>query len=116
MGQFGRIASLSDLPADEIMIDYIRNAMLLNEMGIKLPSKRRSESQSLVPEADSGFTEALSENPPAQLAFERLSNSHKREYLEWFEEVKTEATRMKRMTTAVQWLVGGKSRNWKYKK
>ena len=116
MGQFGRIKSMSDLPSDEIMMDYIRNATLLNEMGIKLTQKAKLKLQNAEPEISGHFAEALSGNTLAQHTFESLSNSHKREYLEWLEEAKTEATRMKRMATALEWLVEGKSRNWKYKK
>lgn len=38
MGQFGKITKLSDLPDDQLMIDFIHQAMELNEKGIKLPS------------------------------------------------------------------------------
>lgn len=36
--------------------------------------------------------------------------------IEWLTEAKTEVTRNKRLTTAVEWLEEGKSRNWKYVK
>jgi uncharacterized protein YdeI (YjbR/CyaY-like superfamily) len=49
-----------------------------------------------------------------QANFEFLNYSHKKEYVEWFNEAKTEATRLKRMNTALEWLAEGKSRNWKY--
>jgi hypothetical protein len=35
--------------------------------------------------------------------------------LVWITEAKTEATREKRMLTAIEWLSEGKSRHWKYK-
>ena len=36
--------------------------------------------------------------------------------VEWLTEAKTEATREKRMATAVEWIAEGKARNWKYEK
>ncbi|MEO7266129.1 MAG: YdeI/OmpD-associated family protein, partial [Ferruginibacter sp.] len=42
--------------------------------------------------------------------------SHKKEYLQWITEAKTEDTRNKRMATAIEWIAEGKGRNWKYQK
>ena len=43
MGQMGKLTKISDLPSDEIMIDLIKQAMKLNEEGIKLPRKKSRE-------------------------------------------------------------------------
>lgn len=115
MGQFGRITSLEDLPSEEVMIEYIRNAVLLNETGVKATPTKKAKApltELVVPDF---FLEALSKNPLAQSTFEGFSNSHKKEYLDWFTEAKTEETRQKRIATALLWLSEGKSRNWKYK-
>ena len=40
--------------------------------------------------------------------------SHRREYIEWITEAKTDPTRDKRIATTVEWVPEGKSRNWKY--
>ena len=45
----------------------------------------------------------------------KTSSAQKKEYLEWITDAKTEATRNKRMETALEWMAEGKSRNWKYK-
>ena len=45
-----------------------------------------------------------------------FSPSQQREYVEWVAEAKTEATKQKRLATAIEWLAEGKSRNWKYEK
>jgi uncharacterized protein YdeI (YjbR/CyaY-like superfamily) len=116
MGQFGRICTLDDLPEDEIMIEYIKNAVMLNEAAVKVPQKRKPASASIDLEIPDYFMEALSKNPLAHAAFEEFSNSHKKEYLEWITEAKTEQTREKRMATTLLWLSEGKSRNWKYRK
>ena len=59
---------------------------------------------------------ALKKNRQARLAFEAFSPSHRREYIEWLTEAKQEATRQRRLATALEWLAEGKSRNWKYQK
>ena len=116
MGQFGRITSLEDLPAEEVMIGYIRNAVILNETGVKATPTKKDKAPLADLVVPDYFIEALSKNPLAQSAFQGFSNSHKKEYLDWFAEAKTEDTREKRIATALLWLGEGKSRNWKYKK
>jgi hypothetical protein len=81
-GQFGRIASLSDLPKDKVILGYVREAARLNETGQKLGPAARSEPKPLPVPADA----------------------------------KTDATRDKRLATAVAWIGEGKSRMWKYRK
>ena len=49
-------------------------------------------------------------------AFNNFSYSHKKEYLEWVTNAKTEETRNKRLATTIKWLTEGKDRNWKYRK
>jgi uncharacterized protein YdeI (YjbR/CyaY-like superfamily) len=61
------------------------------------------------------FTEFLAAYPKAVQVFYDFSYSNKKEYVEWITEAKTEATRQKRLETAVEWMSEGKSRNWKYK-
>ena len=59
---------------------------------------------------------ALDKNRKAKTSFDELSPSHRREYLEWITEARTDATRDKRIATAVEWISEGKPRNWKYEK
>lgn len=40
MGHYGKITSLKDLPSDKKIVAHIKNAMVLNEKGIKLPPKK----------------------------------------------------------------------------
>ncbi|MEI6815033.1 MAG: YdeI/OmpD-associated family protein [Bacteroidota bacterium] len=115
MGNFGRITSIKDLPADKIIIDYIKQAMKLNEEGIKLPPKVKTTEKTEI-EMPDYFLASLKENDLAMKTFEGFSPSHKREYLEWITEAKMEETRKKRMATTIEWLTEGKPRNWKYKK
>lgn len=113
MGSFGRITSLKDLPPDNVMIRLIRQAMELNEKGVKVPKKPAAKKELIVPE---DLVAALAKNTNAREKFDKFSYSHRKEYVEWITEAKTEPTRKKRLATTVEWLSEGKSRNWKYEK
>ena len=62
------------------------------------------------------FTKALSKNKTANKLFEAFSASHKREYVEWITEAKTEETRSKRLEKALEQIAEGKARHWKYER
>lgn len=114
MGNFARITALSDLPKDGIIIGLIEESVRSNEAGEKKQGKPRTAKQDLpMPEE---FTEALKNSPSALAAFESFSPSHRREYVEWLTDAKTEETRGKRLATAMEWIAEGKPRNWKYMK
>ena len=115
MGQMGQIKSPADLPSDEILIAYIKEAVRLNEDGVKLPAKSKTAETKPLAVPDY-FTATLKTNRKAFDAFENFSRSHRKEYVEWITEAKTEATRNRRMATAIEWLAAGKSRNWKYER
>ena len=113
MGHFGKITSLKDLPKDPVLIKYIHEGMKLNEMGVKVPAKKVKAAEVEVPDY---FRKALSKNKKAKENFDAFSNSHRKEYVIWVTEAKTEETRKKRLDTTIEWLSEGKSRNWKYEK
>ncbi|KQM64589.1 hypothetical protein ASE74_11250 [Pedobacter sp. Leaf216] len=115
MGLLGKITSFNDLPPDEILIAYIQQAIQLNEDNIKLPPKPKSteKKELILPDY---FIEALNEAPQAMAVFQNFSLSNKKDYVLWLEEAKTEATRLKRLDTTLEWLAEGKTRMWKYKK
>jgi uncharacterized protein YdeI (YjbR/CyaY-like superfamily) len=115
MGHFDRISSLKDLPADKTMVALVKEAALLNEQGIKKLSPAKKAPKAALPEP-AELTTALKKNKKARAAFDAFPPSHRREYIEWITEAKTEATREKRIATTVEWLLEGKSRNWKYQK
>jgi uncharacterized protein YdeI (YjbR/CyaY-like superfamily) len=56
----------------------------------------------------------LKKNTAARKHYEAFSPSCRREYVDWINEAKTDATRQKRVATTVEWLAEGKHRNWKY--
>ncbi len=115
MGQFGRITKPQDLPADKVLLDYIRKAVELNEAGIKAPSHSRAspgeKRQLVIPDF---LVAALKKNKQAQTNFGNFSFSHKKEYVEWLTGAKREETRQKRLETALAWIAEGKPQNWKY--
>jgi uncharacterized protein YdeI (YjbR/CyaY-like superfamily) len=114
MGHFGRITSVDDLPPHEVLIDYIQQGMRLNETGTKAPARKQPQKERPEPAVPDDLTTALEANEAALITFNRFSPSHRREYLEWITEAKTDATRQKRLRQAVEWMAEGKPRNWKY--
>lgn len=112
MGNLGRITSIKELPPDRVLIDFLKQAKMLNEDGIKLPAREKAPRTEL--EIPGYFVNALKKNKAAETVFNKFSYAHKKEYLEWITEAKTESTRLKRLETAIDWMSEGKSRNWKY--
>ncbi|MBK8554066.1 MAG: YdeI/OmpD-associated family protein [Ignavibacteria bacterium] len=112
MGQLGQIKSLKDLPTDKVLTASIKEAMKLNEDGLKV-TKSGNVSKNEI-EVPLYLKKALRSNPTAHRIFNNFSPSHKREYLEWIVEAKTEETRNRRMANALEMISEGKTRNWKY--
>ncbi|HTP80676.1 MAG TPA: YdeI/OmpD-associated family protein [Bacteroidota bacterium] len=112
MGNFGRITNVGDLPSDSILISYINMGVKIQDAGIKPPSKSKRPKKPL--RIPSYLARALGKSRNARTTFENFSNSNKRDYVEWLTEAKTEETRLKRLKTAIEWMVEGKERNWKY--
>jgi len=114
MGHLGRITSIKDLPSDAALIRYIKEAMKLNEAGIKVKKKKPNTAKEV--KAPDYFLKELKKNKAAQTTFDAFSPSNKKEYVMWITDAKTEETRKSRMTTAIAWMEEGKPRNWKYMK
>ena len=112
MGHFGRILSITDLPSDKQMIAYIKEAMVLNEKGRKIERKKTEPLP--VPDIPAELAKALTENKTAGANFEKLSAGHRKEYINWIDEAKTDPTRDKRISQTIEWVMEGKSRNWQY--
>jgi uncharacterized protein YdeI (YjbR/CyaY-like superfamily) len=112
-GQYGRLTSLADLPPEKAILKQVKEAARLSEEGVKAPAQRKAEKKPPL-RVPRDLKDALTEDAAARATFEGFSPSHKREYIEWITEAKTDATRQKRLATALQWLAEGKSRNWKY--
>ena len=114
MGSLGRITKLSDLPADNILLSYLEEAMKINEEGLKVMNKKPGGKKAL--DVPSYFMNELKKNKKARETFENFSYTNKKEYVEWITTAKTDETRDERMKTAVEWMAEGKIRHWKYMK
>ena len=116
MGHLGKLETIKDLPKDAVLKKHIKTAMKLNEEGVKLPARSQvkhvEKKELTIPDY---FTKELKKNKAAKEHFSKFSYSGKKEYIEWLEEAKTDATREKRMEQALEWIAEGKSRHWKYK-
>jgi uncharacterized protein YdeI (YjbR/CyaY-like superfamily) len=114
MGVLGRITTIADLPKDAAMLRYLKEAVRLNESGV--PTRARFAKTKPPTAVPADLKAALKKNPKAAATFEKLSPSHRREYVEWITEAKRDETRQKRLATTLEWLTAGKPRNWKYEK
>ncbi|MHA6204157.1 YdeI/OmpD-associated family protein [Dyella soli] len=114
MGQFGKLASLKDLPPKKTLIAYIRKAMALNDAGVKQQRTAGAPRPAPAMPEDLAASFAQRKHAAARKAYEGFPPGAQREYVEWITEAKTEATRQKRLATTLEWLAEGKRRNWKY--
>jgi uncharacterized protein YdeI (YjbR/CyaY-like superfamily) len=110
----GKPTDVSQLPADKDIIDLIKQAVALNEQGVKL--ERPKTKKKPPPKTPPDLATALKKNAKARACFEAFSPSHKREYIEWITEAKQEETRKRRLVQAIEWIAQGKGRNWKYER
>lgn len=108
----GKLTSLAELPGKKALAGYVKQAMKLNEDGVKV--HRRVAKSKLPAAVPADLSAALRKNKKAQATFDAFSPSAKREYVTWIVEAKAEDTRARRLAQAVQWMSEGKQRNWKY--
>jgi uncharacterized protein YdeI (YjbR/CyaY-like superfamily) len=112
MGQFGKLKSVADLPGEAELDRLIREAA---DLAAKAPAPRKTKHEPKpLPELHPEFAAALDRAPRAKATLDAFPPSCRREYLEWVADAKQDATRQKRIATAVEWLSEGKRRNWKY--
>ena len=112
LGHRGKITSIDDLPSEKDLIRVLKAAAELNDKGIKIERPKAAPKPPV--KVPPYLKKALQGNKKAGTAFDALSPSHKREYVEWLTEAKTEDTRNRRLAQAVEWMAQGKPRNWKY--
>ena len=112
MGQFGKLSSVADLPADEELDRLIREAARLSAAA---PAPRKVKHDAKAPaEMHPAFADALAKAPKAKATLEAFPPSCRRDYVDWIAEAKRDETRDKRIATAIEWLSEGKKRHWKY--
>jgi uncharacterized protein YdeI (YjbR/CyaY-like superfamily) len=113
MGQFGRIATIEDLPEPSALAEIIQKAMALVDAGVKPQREKKAKPAIETPE---DLLTALAGNEAALATFQGFSPSCRREYVEWVVEAKRAETRSSRIAQAIAWMAEGKKRNWKYEK
>jgi uncharacterized protein YdeI (YjbR/CyaY-like superfamily) len=112
MGQFGKIASLGELPPDAQLDRLIREAA---ELAKSVPAPRKAKHEPKPPpQMHPDFAAALARAPKARAALDGFPPNARRDYLEWIAEAKQDATRSKRIASAIELLNEGKRRHWKY--
>ena len=112
MGQFGKLASLADLPGDAELDALIREAATL---AATAPAPRKvKHAPKPAAEMHPEFAAALDAHPAARAVLEGFVPSARRDYLDWISDARQDATRTRRIATAVEWLAEGKKRHWKY--
>ena len=114
MGELSKIKNLEDLPNSEVLIKYICEAIELSKK--KSIKTIASEKKITIDLKSADLPEIFSSFPIHAEKFDSFSPSHRKEYISWIFEAKTEETKLKRIKTMMEWLLEGKSRNWKYEK
>jgi len=115
MGQYGKIAALSDLPSDAALTAKLLEARARVDTG---GSAMQRDAAPKAPKAEiampDDFATELARLQGARECFDGWAPSHRREYLEWITEAKRSETRAKRIAQAAEWIAEGEKRNWKY--
>lgn len=114
MGQFGRITAITDLPGEPELagkLQMARDRVETKGTAQKTGGARKPKPEIPMPD---DFAALLDAAPTARGTFDAFAPSHRRDYLEWITEAKTQATRDKRMAQSVEWLAEGRKRHWKY--
>jgi hypothetical protein len=108
-----KFMSVADIPSEAILTDYIQQAITLNQPKNKAKKKviRKDKSTLLIP---TELKQALAVNTEASKHFSNFSYSKQKDYIDWINSAKRDATKATRLKTAIEWIAEGKSRNWKY--
>lgn len=113
MGNFGKLASVTDLPDDKELTERLQKGAEIIRSGAKAAPKAKKAPKPL-PDMPDDFGAALAANKAAGAVWDGFSPSAKREYLDWVIDAKRAETREKRIAQSVEWISEGKQRNWKY--
>ena len=113
-GYMDKVKTLSDLPTKKVLVSYIKEAMTINEKGIK-KEMPKSDKPKVVATPDFLIV-ALNANKKAKAVWDEKSDAFRKDYLVWIIDAKTEATREKRIEQSLEWIADGKGRFWQYNK
>ncbi|MBN8808172.1 MAG: YdeI/OmpD-associated family protein [Sphingomonas sp.] len=111
MGQFGRLTSLADLPADAVIAAMLREAVAAIDGGtVPKRAARAAKPEAAVPPA---LAEALAQDALATATWQGFPPGCRCEYCEWVGDAKRDDTRARVAQTIAQ-LREGKRHNWRY--
>jgi uncharacterized protein YdeI (YjbR/CyaY-like superfamily) len=79
---------------EKIIIEYIKEAVKLNEKGIKAEKKEI--------EIPPDFQKLLNTNKDVKIIFDKLAYTHRKEYVNWINEAKKDETRKRRISNAIE--------------
>ena len=113
-GHFGRITTVKDLPSKTVLVDLIKQAVKLNESGVKTSQRVTSKTKKKPVPTPADLAVGLRKNAKAKAAWAAFAPSHRKEYIEWITEAKRPETRAERLKTTLAWVKEGKQRHWKY--
>ena len=116
IGGQGRITSVADLPPKRTLAKYVKKAAELNAAGVKVERPKRAAKGDVAVPDDLAAALKQRKHAPARAAFDAFSPSHRREYVEWLTDAKSDATRERRLEQTLAQLAEGKSRHWKYQR
>ena len=112
MGQFGKLATVADLPDEPAIAAMVAQAIALAETGGKTRRTVPGSKPGLAMPDD--LQAALDAVPAAATGFVALPPGARREYLEWVTGARQPATRQRRIATTVMQTAEGKKLYAKY--
>lgn len=105
MGSFGCLKHLSDLPSKAVLAKYVKTAMKLSEAGVKVVRRKTRPTKAAAPHPE--FAAALKKSAKAKATLDGFPPSARADYVEWVADAKQDATRARRIATAIEWLAQG---------
>ena len=87
--------------------DLVRKAIALNAKGTKLADAKGPRKELVVPDE---LSSVLHKDPTAWANWEGFTYTHKKEYVEWVVDAKTDETRKRRIAQALEMIRDGKSK------
>jgi uncharacterized protein YdeI (YjbR/CyaY-like superfamily) len=114
MGQYGKIASLEDMPDEAKLAETLR--AVSDRLKAGAPKKAVANPAQPKPEIAMPDDLAQALSTDARSYLDRLAPSYRREYLEWIVSAKRPETRARRIESAAAQLAEGRKLNWKYER
>ena len=110
-GSLSYITDMKKLPSDDIIIGFIKQAMKLNEDGIKAPGVRVGNVVQNLATPDF-FQKELDKNSKAKKFYNGLEQIKKNAYIRYVLLPKTEISRQSNIIKSIGWLADGKEKDW----